>query len=269
MKFYDIVISLGQYCITSTALRRCHLQDKSNVFDWSAGIIPEQCGYGGLSGKVDLICNDFKDFFNKEDFQNNGNNQENDTYNLFIVNKRTGLQYKHDFPASKGFDVSFQAVKDKYLRRVERLYNAIKENNKILFVFIARDSDFSDTYLIEQQKKLSKKFPNKVIDFLYIIHSEKMSPMELEETQLTDNIVRVDCNVCYATNPNYPESWNGNTKLYYAYLMNNYTSLASIGWVKSAITDVYDNMKEMRIDFKNMQKQMDEILSILNKQVQS
>lgn len=152
---------------------------------------------------------------------------------------------------------------------MERLYNAIKENNKILFVFIARDSDFSDTYLIEQQKKLSQKFPNKVIDLLYIIHSEKMSPMELEETQLTDNIVRVDCNVCYATNPNYPESWNGNTKLYYAYLMNNYTSLASIGWVKSAITDVYDNMKEMRIDFKNMQKQMDEILFILNKQVQS
>ncbi len=125
MKFYDAVISLGKYCITSTALRRCNLQLESMVFDWSAGIMPEQCGLGGLEGKVDLICNDFKDFFNLGDLENRGNNLENDTYNLWIVNRRTGLQYKHDFPANEPVEERYKVVKEQYMRRVKRLYDTI------------------------------------------------------------------------------------------------------------------------------------------------
>lgn len=264
MKFYDVIISLGQYCITSTALRRCHLQDKSSIFDWSAGILPEKCGIGGLSGKVDLICNDFENFFNFEDFENRGNNQENDTYNLFIVNNRTGLQYKHDFPADKGFKASFDEVKQKYMRRVERFYHTVAINKKILFVFIARDSNFSNQYLIEQQQKLAQKFPNKIIDFLYIIHSDHLSPKELIEEQLTENVLRCNCNVCHPTNPQYPESWNGNTELYYTYLRSNYTSLATIGWAKGALTEIYDDLKWSNKELIKMSNKIERIESKIN-----
>ena len=174
MRSYNAVISLGQYCVTSTALRRLHLFEGSLPFDWSAGILETQCGKGGLSGTVDLICNAFNNFFNFDDFENRGNNQENDVYNLWIVNKRTGLQYKHDFPANKGFEASCEDVKEKYIRRVRRLYDLIDKSNRICFVYIARDSGFEEKYLLEQQLKLAKKFHDKKIDFIYILHDKNL-----------------------------------------------------------------------------------------------
>lgn len=220
MKFYDAVISLGQYCITSTALRRCNLQLESMVFDWSAGIMLEQCGLGGLEGKVDLICNDFKDFFNLGDLENRGNNLENDTYNLWIVNRRTGLQYKHDFPANEPVEERYKVVKEQYMRRVKRLYDTIHMSGGggICFVFMARDTGFSDELLLAQQEKLQKKFPDKKIDFLYIMHNEKYGIDEYNAYYMTPQVYRIDCNFTYATDPKYPESWNGNTKLYYPLL---------------------------------------------------
>ena len=126
MKFYDTIIPLGQYCVTSTALSRCHLRKETLPFDWSAGILPE-AGRLGLEVKVKLIANDFQDFFNFEYFENRGNNQENDVQNLWIVNKRTGLQYKHDFSSASPFEAQFEAVKEKYMRRVKRLYEKIEK----------------------------------------------------------------------------------------------------------------------------------------------
>ena len=137
MKYYDLVVSLGQYCITTTALRRLCLQNRSYPFDWSGGILEDVAGKGGLSVKVDLICNNFDNFFNFNDFENRGNNQEGDTYNLWIVNKKTGLQYKHDFQASISFENQFEYVKDKYKRRINRLYKDINNGYNILFVFAA------------------------------------------------------------------------------------------------------------------------------------
>lgn len=67
LKFYDNIISLGQYCSCSVLLREIGLQDFSFPFDWSAGTL-ECSGKGGLKIKIKLICNDFKNFFDKENF---------------------------------------------------------------------------------------------------------------------------------------------------------------------------------------------------------
>ena len=79
MNYYDIAISLGQWCMASEALRRCHLQAESMPFDWSGGIIKEICGKGGLKSKVDLICNNFKDYLNLEDLENRGQDTDDKT----------------------------------------------------------------------------------------------------------------------------------------------------------------------------------------------
>lgn len=264
MKYYDFIMSLGQYCVTSTALRRCHLQDVSCVFDWSAGILPEKCGKAGLEGKVDLICNDFQNFFEKEDFENRGNNQENDTYNLFIVNKRTGLQYKHDFPANIGFDKNFAAVKEKYMRRIERFYHTMSESTKVLFVFICKDEGLTNNYLIAQQEKLARKFPNKIIDLLYITQKSDMPSDKLVEYQLTPHVKRCECNVNHPTIQQYPESWNGNTALYYPFLENNYTSLATIGWMKNVISGINEGVNQIKTSFTNTRNVISEINESIN-----
>ena len=86
MKHFDTVISLGQYCMASITLRRLSLQDESMVFDWSAGILPDKCGIGGLEGKVNLICNDFKNFFNLKDLENRGRNKSHSRKYKIIEN---------------------------------------------------------------------------------------------------------------------------------------------------------------------------------------
>ena len=228
MKYYDIAISLGQYCITSTALRRNNLQAESMIFDWSAGILFDVCGLGGLEGKVNLICNDFKDFFNLEDLENRGNNQENDTYNLWIVNKRTGLQYKHDFPAWQPVEEAYPFVKARLDRRIKRLYSEIESSDRVLFCFFARDIGFTDELLIEQQVKLARKFPNKGIDFLYILQNSSYSVDKYDICDLNDNVKKIEMNFIHPTDPVYPESWNGNTEIYYPILRKLFFTKATV-----------------------------------------
>ena len=254
MKYYDLVISLGQYCITSTALRRLSLQNRSYPFDWSGGILEDVAGKGGLSVKVDLICNNFDNFFNFNDFENRGNNQENDTYNLWIVNKKTGLQYKHDFQASIPFENQFEYVKDKYKRIINRLYKDINNGYNILFIFIARDDGFSDNYLIDQQRKLSNKFKNKNIDMLYIINDNSFDKNGYNIKKLNNNITRIDMNMIYTTK-DYPESWNGNTELYYKLIENMCYSHASIQTTKENIKNNINEVKnKLHVIFKNIYK---------------
>lgn len=247
MKYYDIAISLGEYCCTTFALRRCHLQTKSMVFDWSAGIEKDKCGLGGLQGKVDLICNDFKDFFNFEDFENRGQNAQkiDDTEHLWIVNKRTGLQYKHDFPSNQSFEATFDGVKEKYLRRVDRLYKSIEENNKILFLFIAKTTGFSDDYLLAQQQKIALKFPNKQIDFLYIMHADEYDTKTTKERRLNDKVTRIDCDINSASSSVPSELWNGNTDLYYSLLKKTFFTPATIDFLVQANEKIQEEIKKI------------------------
>ena len=257
-KYYDTVIGLGQNCACSTALRRCGLQKTSNVFDWTGGAIPEKCGHGGLAIKVELICNGFKDFFNREDFESRGMNKENDKHNLWVVNNRTGLQYKHDWNAKDDFDEQFKAIRDKYMRRVNRLYEKVEQASKVLFVFIARDEGFDNEYLIEQQQKLSQRFPGKQIDMLFLMQDANCGVHDYSVTHPADNIMRIDFNFIHPTNPIYPESWNGNTDLYYSWLREMFGA-----------ADTFDaDCKDVQIDqddlISRIQTQNKDLLSCIN-----
>ena len=259
MKYYDVAISLGQCCITSTALRRNNLQAKSMIFDWSAGILFDVCGLGGLEGKVNLICNDFKDFFNYEDLENRGNNAENDTHNLWIVNRRTGLQYKHDFPASQPVEEAYPSVKKRLERRIKRLYDVIESSEKILFCFFARDVGFSDELLIKQQVKLSKKFPNKTIDFLYILQNPNYSIDKYDIYDLTVNVKKNEMNFVHPTDPNYPESWNGNTALYYPLLRRLVCTQATIPLLNDSLCELNKKFDLVKSELNEYKSKIDDL----------
>ncbi len=243
MKYYDVVISLGQQCATSNALRACHLQEETLPFDWSGGIIPEKCGKGGLEGKVNLIINGFKSFFEFEDLENRGNNAVDDLTNLWIVNKRTGLQYRHDFPANKPIADVYPQVKEKYLRRVERLYKIIEQSHRILFVYFAKEQGFENDYLIEQQVKLQNKYPDKIIDFFYIVNNPNYQIDKYDSTQLTPNIFIIECNFTYPTNPAIPQMYNGNTKLYYPIIENLYYTPVTVNYMRKKITHMENTLQ--------------------------
>ncbi len=266
MKYYDVAISLGQYCITSTALRRCKLQDISMVFDWSGGVIPEKCGRGGLEGKVDLILNNFEHFFEYEDLQNRGNNKEDDFKNLWIVNKRTGLQYRHDFHSSKTIEDSYLEVKNKYDRRAKRLLEVINNSHRILFVYMSREGNFENEFLILQQEKLQKKYPDKIIDFLYVMNNSNYKIDKYDMYQITPQVIRIDCNFIYPTSTVSPEDWNGNTKLYYPILEENFFTPATINFIRKKLTALEkDFNSEISISAKLNKKLSDLEITFNNK----
>lgn len=55
-KKFDLIVSLGEDCACTSYLRRFNLQKYSYPFDWLSN--------ASFQTRIDLVCNDFKDFLN-------------------------------------------------------------------------------------------------------------------------------------------------------------------------------------------------------------
>lgn len=168
---YDLIIPLGEFCATATALKKCGLRKKAYPFDWSAGVVWEQCGNCGFLGKINLICNNFEEAFNLEDLEEFKvpNNDKRS-----VKNVRTGLQYFHDFPLDQEIKDYYSEFRKKYKRRVERLYNDISKSKNILFIFVTRENHtLSFSEIEEGYNSLAHKFKNKNISLLILLSTDQ------------------------------------------------------------------------------------------------
>lgn len=274
LKYYDVVIPLGEFCIAAHALRNCHISAETMPLDWSGGVLQDKCGIGGLSGKIDLILNRFANFFEREDFEVKSDEPSN-TNHLQVQNKRTGLQYLHDFSVEKPLDVYFDEVKTKYLRRVDRFYDVMKKNKKICFFFMSLTYDIDDIYLIEQALRLRTFFSNNQVDFLFIINNKEIKGEKFKFNQIADGMYRYRMNIYY-TPPGRESIW-GNQPLYHEIIKNflyskhtlnffynngnqeyetddlkyrNLISLSKLCYRKRGNTEFYVGKKQNRQNFK-------------------
>lgn len=122
-----MVISLGQACSCATTLIQCNLRRAAYPFDWLYG--------SDLNGRVNFVVNDFENFLEKEDLKHTGDRESPMPCKIF-KNTRSNIVFNHDFPLSMTLDESFPSVKEKYNRRINRLYANIKQTEKVLFVYI-------------------------------------------------------------------------------------------------------------------------------------
>lgn len=129
---YDAIISLGEMCATAMALKESRITLETYPLDWSGGVKWDKCGTCGFMGKIDLICNDFKDAFNLSEFYGT------EPRTRSVLNNKTGLQYTHDFSWDKTVAEYHPEFVVKYHRRVKRLYEKINLSKNILFVFVSR-----------------------------------------------------------------------------------------------------------------------------------
>ncbi|MBP5296759.1 MAG: hypothetical protein J6Y94_05455, partial [Bacteriovoracaceae bacterium] len=130
---FDLVVSLGEDCACSSYLRRCKLQNFSYPFDW---LMSAPC-----KSRLDLILNNFADFFNKEDLSplekpKTGIVDEKCDY---YADKRYGFHFLHDFRIGEPFDSEYLRVKARFERRIKRMYEQIAAAKNILFVWWSRD----------------------------------------------------------------------------------------------------------------------------------
>ena len=175
---FDFVVSIGEDCACTSYLRRCKLQHNSYPFDWLTN--------ASLGSRIDLIIDNFLDFFNIEDFKElkkKANNHNDKVFDLY-ENIKNGFYFYHDFPANIPLEQAYVSVKEKYERRIRRFYKEIGDANKILFIWLSHSKQHTEQEIVLEYKKLKEKFELKEIFLLIIENSQSKSIKVLENAHI-------------------------------------------------------------------------------------
>ena len=187
MKKYDVIIPLGQFCSTAIALRDIGIRETAYPFDWLSIKDYKLTGNCGFMGKIHLLCNDFQNAFDLEDLEEYCRDSSKE--HRAVGNKRTGLAYVHDFEWSSSVADQYPAWREKYERRVKRLYDNINAGESILFILTTRlGHKLSLDEVTEGLNLLNKKFPGKDIDFLLVQDSEDCDLSEMLSFEINEHI---------------------------------------------------------------------------------
>ena len=127
MKQYKHFISLGYFCSVARELERIGLRSESSPFDWCIS---------SYEGVINLIENHFKNFL-----EVNCLAQDEDVCKNYF-NEKYNIWFFHDFDEFCSLEQQLPKVKKKYLRRIERFYENIKEPT--LFVRYISEEDLNE-----------------------------------------------------------------------------------------------------------------------------
>ena len=182
-KRYDLAFSLGAACACSLVLRRARLQFASFPLDWSARGTPVF--------RAGFVASRFEGWLDKDDFEYKGTNSINGLGMFY--NRRTGLEHLHDF-IDGPIEASYDAVREKYRRREERLFAIAGGSRRILCVYISRPSmtpvGLDD--LKEVRRILSAAFPRAAVDILHLAHDPGRSPEERLSREIADGVFQIE-----------------------------------------------------------------------------
>ena len=168
-KKYDFIFSIGERCACSEALRRSNLQFASFPFDWLL------CA--GLEQNARFVANHFKDFLVVEhlvDMNTENGDPENPCH--VYRDQKTGIVFHHDFPVGLSFEEGLPLVREKYRRRINRLYQKIQLSKTVLAVYMespTTDHPKEDTNrIISGYQVLCRAFPNQEVHVLYLVNNK-------------------------------------------------------------------------------------------------
>lgn len=172
MRTYDAVWSLGQWCATAMAMKKCGLRSASGPFDWMMGRGVHIHTY------VDLLTAEFADFFLKENMQKvcdairEGTEHWKDT--------RLGLEIRHDFRLGVPFETNYANFRIRIGRRIVRLLELLRRGGCVLFVHWMGEGSYQREDVVAEVRRLRAAFPESTIDLL-VIETEKFKPDVLYE----------------------------------------------------------------------------------------
>ena len=194
MKRYDIIIPIGSVCKTSQNLRNLKLQNESLPFDWVLTLDINQI--------KEMLESHFTGFLEKENMEYKGKESEQtDVY----IDTKTKIGFWHDFPHNVALSESFDAIKNKYNRRIARLYQEIEKAQDILFFRVCTirpQSGYSieeviyskttetDEKLIRWLEDIRSLFPSKNISLLEV--SLFNEPHEYSHREVQEGLKRIE-----------------------------------------------------------------------------
>lgn len=169
---YDLIFGLGAACSCTQTLRKSGLQLASYPFDWLFG--------STFDKRIDMLVSGFAGLLEEDDLEYTGANNGLPKHLCDIYyNKTNEITFNHDFPAAVPLNRSYPQVKEKYLRRAQRLLSQMDASRRILAVWLETpncpDKLTDSSTLLSGWQKLCKHFPNAEIDLLYISNSKTAS----------------------------------------------------------------------------------------------
>ena len=179
---YDLILSCGQACNCSSALRSCGLQNCSYPFDWQFK--------ADFATKVEILKNRFERYFELKDLEFVKIDSLNDK-NMVVKNNYTNIFFNHDFFVEKGsIETQYPTVREKYNRRINRVLEFLDKNvtKKVLLVYYERtvcdESDEKEKYSVQDLNsminELEKIYPHTIFNILYVKSSDKMFPNKIK-----------------------------------------------------------------------------------------
>lgn len=206
MKKEEYVISLGEDCLTGIQLNNLGYRSVSFPFDW--------LGYEGdcyLISAVDLMCNNFFNFFELNNLQDRGPSGCDNC--RLIYDQASYFRMKHDFPLKEEYDKFYPIVKAKYTRRIARLFDILKSPVKVCFIHMNYERPLNEETIKEQCGRLQNKFPLCTMRFLIIKNDASYKRFQIDQKFLKKNILLVTINNSREISSN-PNNWFRNEEMY-------------------------------------------------------
>jgi len=129
---YKHFISLGSFCSVAGELERFGLRDASYPFDWLVS---------DFKNVINLINNKFYDFLNEKRLK------QNTTLRSVFADELIKMYFFHDFNKYEPLEKQMPKVREKYERRINRFYEAIKEPT-LFFRYIYHKKDAGEAELL-------------------------------------------------------------------------------------------------------------------------
>lgn len=194
MKRYDLIIPIGSVCKTSHNLRVFKRQYESLPFDWILTLDLEKIREPLATGFAQFLKLENMEYKCKE-------SEQTDIY----FDRGTGIGFWHDFPHNIPLEQSFEAIKKKYNRRIERLYSEIERAQDILLFRVCTirpESGYSieeviyskkmleDDFICHQFDGIKKIFPHKNISLLEV--SLFNQPHDYQKRVIRPDLTRIE-----------------------------------------------------------------------------
>ena len=188
---YDLILPFGIACSCSQSLRRAGLQHLSLPFDWIGRQKNEAFWEADASSRAAFIRNGFANFLDLEDFDYHGDHTNGKAKYL---NRRTGFIFLHDFPAGVPIADSIAAIREKYARRISRLYQLLDASKRILLCRLDRPDLGAFTTLEEcraARRILAERCPAATIDVVLLQCDPSVPFAEHELVRVEDGVFRL------------------------------------------------------------------------------
>lgn len=197
MEKFDFVVPSGCFCVTPYHLRQAHLQDETLPFDWLYGVTPEL-----FSG---FLESRFRGFLELTQLVPEKKEEGESHYRFRMP---SGIVFVHDFVRSDPA-AEFADVKQKYDRRIKRLFDKAAKARGILFVHCNRQRA-DEICLKKIYERLQALFPDKRVKFLYVHLIDGKKGFDYVSRSPEVDVVDME----FGTNSDPKQFWIGNTGVF-------------------------------------------------------